>query len=725
MTATGQSAAPRSRGRPRARLALQSGVLLLAVTACCMFAGLIADRHPVHIDVTGTREHRLSDRTRGILAKLEGDHEIIVTMNSAATDPRAARRTRDVLDTFERETPRLRTTVVDIATEDGHAQLDAALNRLAERSKREIEESQAALDSVVDALPELAASMDRLSKSLEAAIEDGTGAGPNADALRRFMADAAAIFRLQSQELLGAIEPCRNAIRQPIGRSPVPAIDSAAGAIQTPLNRMLAQLTDFQQSADAAIRAGDDVVPESAKQRLRPAVGEAPRIKDRAARLLAVLERQPKLSIVTVARVLERSSAAIVVGPSRTSQPGQPAPRTLTAVDIDSLFPPLTAGGDAGSLSIDLRARTENLLGSALASLSDTLAPIVVLTHAEGARFSPGFDRFVELATRLRMRGIDLAEWATALDDGPPDLGAINPGGKRPVVYAVLYTPGPSVEAATRLARLARVVENLYGTGKPLLFSVTPSTLPAIGQPDLMVDFFTSSGVSIDSGRPLMRQVGTPAVPAVAADVLVSATEATHPIIGAIRGLRVRLPWALSIHLDRAKLNGGRTTALLTVRPDGRTWAESQWTDFAAVPAAKRSMIRPQDLPKQDSARDDGNGPWIVAAAVERPMAEGSPQRLVFVGSNTWFRDDVAEAAELVGNRVRLINPGNSELFEAAVYWLAFKDSSIGASPEAREVSVIPNDLSPGLLSALRWLLVAGLPVAILFAGAIWRIVRR
>ncbi|MFN7021444.1 MAG: hypothetical protein ACK4WH_08975, partial [Phycisphaerales bacterium] len=181
----------------------------------------------------------------------------------------------------------------------------------------------------------------------------------------------------------------------------------------------------------------------------------------------------------------------------------------------------------------------------------------------------------------------------------------------------------------------------------------------------------------------------------------------------------------MSISLDPAKLNGGESVPLLTVQPDGRTWAESQWTDFAAVPAARRNMIRPQDLPKQDSARDDATGPWVVAAAVERPTSEGSPQRLVLVGSNTWFRDDVAEAAEVVGNRVRLINPGNSELFEAAVYWLAFKESSIGASPEAREVSVIPNDLSPGLLSAIRWLLVAGLPVAILFVGAIWRIVRR
>jgi hypothetical protein len=96
----------------------------------------------------------------------------------------------------------------------------------------------------------------------------------------------------------------------------------------------------------------------------------------------------------------------------------------------------------------------------------------------------------------------------------------------------------------------------------------------------------------------------------------------------------------------------------------------------------------------------------------------------VVVGSNTWFRDDIADAAEMVDNRVRLINPGNSELFESSVYWLARQDQSIGASPEASAVPVIPSDLSTGALSAIRWMLIAGLPVVILLAGAVWRVVR-
>ncbi|MCC6319921.1 MAG: hypothetical protein IT438_00610 [Phycisphaerales bacterium] len=732
MTSTGRpgsvEASGNPRGRSRVRLALQSAVLLLAVTACCMFAGLIADRYPAHVDVTGTREHELSARTLGVLSRLDGDYELIVTMNSAAAEPRAAQRTRDVLDAFERAAPRLKATVIDVAGETGLAELDGALNRLVDRSARELTEAQGSLDGVAGAFPELSASMERLSSSLEGAEKTVTGTGGNSDALRKFLVDAPALFRLQAQDLAGSVERSRAAIRQPIGRTPVPSLDTAVGVMQTPLNRLFGQLSDFQQSAEAAVKAGDEVIPEATKQRLRPAIGEVPRIKDRVAKLLATLERQSKPPIVTVARVLERASAAVVVGPPRSAEPGKKAPRTIAAVDIETLFPPLAPGGrETGTISIDLRARTEDLLGSALASLNDATSPIVVLTHAEAVRFSPGYERFVELAARLQMRGIGLAEWAVAFDDGPPDLSGTNPGGVRPVVYVVLYTPGPSVEAAARLAKMSRAVEGLYASGKPILFSATPSTLPAIGQPDLMVDFFASCGVSIDTGRPLLRQVGTPANPAVAADVLPAGEgggEGAHAIDSAIRGLRVRLPWALPIRLDGSKANGATLTPLLSVTTDGRTWAESQWTDYAAVPAAKRNMIRPQDLPKADSSRDDSQGPWTVAAAVERAQSGGASQRLVFVGSNTWFRDDVAEAAELVGNRVRLINPGNSELFEAAVYWLAHKDGSIGASPESHEVSIIPNDLSPGLLSAIRWMLIAGLPVLILLTGAAWRIVR-
>jgi len=717
--------APPPPGRSRLRLIIQSVVFLLAVSACALFAGLVADRFPRHLDMTSTREHRLSPRTLDILSALGGEYELVVTMNSASVDPRAARRTQDVLDSFKRASPRLSVSIIDVAATDGPAQLDEVLGRILERSGDDVRGAGRSIESIVGTYPELSKSLEGLSNVLVSANEAVASTDPNAAALKKFLSDSAAICRLNAQDLAKAAVQTQQLLGQSIGRSPVPAIDAATASVREPLTVLFERLNEMTKSVEATLAAKGDVVPASVKDRLRPAANLLPKLREQIGGLRESINAQPNLPVITVARVVEQASAAIVIGPPRQEVvPGGARPRSLAAIDIESLFPPASRTAGSEGPSIDLRARTENLLGAALSSLIDPHPPIVVLTHGEPFQLAPNFDRFSELVERLRLRGIDVAEWPVSLVDQPPNLAKLNPGNARPVVYAVFYTTPDTVEGATRLINISRSIDELYTAGKPILLSVTPSTLPSLGQPDPMTELFSAVGLKIDSGRPLLRQIGTPASPLVTADIVASPGAGNpHPIASAIRGLRVRLPWALPLRPqpDASAL----ITPFLSQPKDGLTWAESQWKDFASIPASKRSLLRPQDQPKPESQRDDAEGPWVVAAAVERTISSTQDsQRLVIVGSNTWFRDDVANAAELVDNRVRLLNPGNGELFESSVYWLARRESSIGASPEASAVPVIPADLSPGLIGAIRWGLIAGLPMLILFFGAMWRVIR-
>ena len=125
-----------------------------------------------------------------------------------------------------------------------------------------------------------------------------------------------------------------------------------------------------------------------------------------------------------------------------------------------------------------------------------------------------------------------------------------------------------------------------------------------------------------------------------------------------------------------------------------------------------------------DPQRDSTVGPWIVAAAAERGAPEtGRTQRLVVVGAHGWFFDPVTQESQVVGGRRVRLNPGNIELFDASVHWLAGLDELIAPSPEAREVSRI-RPIDPGALTALRWAVVLAPPMVVLLLGAALRLLR-
>jgi hypothetical protein len=209
---------------------------------------------------------------------------------------------------------------------------------------------------------------------------------------------------------------------------------------------------------------------------------------------------------------------------------------------------------------------------------------------------------------------------------------------------------------------------------------------------------------------------------AVATDFFLINANTDDPIGKAINGLKTHIFWPVPIRMG-ATPSGTTVTPILTIPNDGNTWAESEWLGYARIPASDRPRII--DPPAPDSPRDDTKGPWPVAVALENQSQPGTPhQRLVVVGGNGWFLDAVTQqAVGVVDGRPVLDSPGNMELFEASIFWLAGQDDLIARSAEVQSVPLIP-PLSGAQLTAIRWSLIAGLPLLVLLVGASWRLVR-
>lgn len=714
------AAAPSTRGGSmlrRARYGLQAFALVLAISAVVGFLGILADRYSVVLDATSGRTHRLSERTRALLRGLDAPHEILVVANLDGVDPRAVQRTQDVLDGLARESDNLRVSVIAIGSPDGLRTLDEAFERLVRTYQPVIDRSNTAVGAAVDSAMEIAGSLEQLGEQLGAIGARVNDDHPNAAAVRRFFADSSSVCRIAASDAATGAQAARAGAASTIGRTPVPALDLAVSHARRTLGALHGQIGQLGASLDTLVRAGDDLAPAAAREEARPLAQAAGRLRDRAARAISAMDDVPPFPLASAARAVGETSAALVIGPPRDQAGGPPR---LSAVEIDAIFPRRIPGVSDRAPAPDVRARAEELFAGAIAAVNADDAPIVIVTHgaSEAERLTPDFAPMSGAVSRLRLRGMSVVEWAAALDPEPPSIAALDPAGRRPVVFVVLPTSGMTPEGAARMIKLGNALRALIEAGRPVLVSVTPSTLPSIGQRDPQVEMLEQLGMKVDTARPLLRQSQTPSGPVVTADLLFTTTGADHPISGAIESLRTHLPWCLPIRVEPGVR---RVVPVIIADDDNRIWAESEWLRFRQTPAAQRPLL--VNPPQEDSPRDDGDGPWFVAAAVERTLPDMRRQRVVVVGSTGWFLDELALQRVPAGAQTIPACPGNLELLEASVYWLAGQNEMISQSPEARALAVIPS-IDPPRLNAIRWGLIAGLPLLVLLIGGVWRLVR-
>jgi hypothetical protein len=265
-----------------------------------------------------------------------------------------------------------------------------------------------------------------------------------------------------------------------------------------------------------------------------------------------------------------------------------------------------------------------------------------------------------------------------------------------------------------RVAKLGELVRRLVEAGEPLIMNLTPSEVVVGGGVDATAAPLAAFGLSARSGLSLMSKPAQSEV--VEHDMLVRAERGQHPMQAAIAGLLAYAPWAAP--LEHA--GQGKAWPLLVV-DDEHTWGESRWSGYRRVPRAERPLV--SNPPVREPATDDVQGPWTVAWAAEREVGDGVG-RVVVVGSNDWLADEILSAGQSLDGRMVGSYPGNLALLDAAVLWLAGRDDFIAPTVSSSSVAMV-GDVDGGVLSALRWGLVLGVPALILALGGAWRLLRR
>jgi len=704
-------------GRRRARLGIMALVLLLAATASLVLVNIIGARVSHRFDLTAAGEHQLSPRTRELLRALAGSYEFVLAgplRDSASIPPSARERVDDVLERLVRESAgRLRATRIDTGSVHGAEEYDALLKRLRERDGPRLALQRTAVESAAKGVEELAGSLDLLSRGLIALRDAMTGDTPAGQTNRQYVDQRAGECGNSAQSLRDLGDRSRAAMAATSGVSP--DWERIAGAIRGPLTDLRTGLADIAGNIEKL--AGDAALAEGARDRARGLASGAARLRDQAALLGDALDRLPRLDTTRVSRVLEKTGAMLLIGPSEGPGAG------LTAVPLEQLFP------TAGSLgSAEARRNAEELLTTALGSLARPIKPIVVVVHGQSRGFfqRPETRWLDSMEQRLGLRGIDVAIWEAAVDAEPPTLTRLDPKGERPVVYLVINTQSyaasaPGAESgAERVKKLGAVVKKLIDEGRPVLLNLYPSTLPTYGEKDPMTEPLRALGLECDTGRVLLREGIAEGRRRVESTIRVRAEAGTPgpaaQVMAAIRGLPVKLDWPVAI---RAVSTGATKVASLLSTSEPGVWNESQWLGYIQVPISQQGNV--PDPPKNDSTRDDGKGPWTVAAAVERERPGGAGvQRAMVVGGNTWFFGPTLDEGMLVDGRIVASNPGNAELVEASVYWLAGQDEMIATSATARAVPLV-RSLDAGTLAMLRGGAVIGMPALVLLAGVLWR----
>lgn len=696
-----------SAGRRRSRYGLLTLILFSILTLGIAFAIALGEHFSTRFDLTSTREHTLSQRTLDLLEIIDEPHTIVVAARLQQIDARGVERLRDLLDAFAAASPQIGVREINLNSPDAPERADEVVRLSMEHHgatigehERTIDRAAESFEAVADQAAEGAALARRLIERLPPGElrrewdENTTAlealpplAREASDTLRehRAMPAIGEILLPQADAALAAIEPTITTIELTLGG--MMALSQQAGQSQAGENATLAQ----------------EVLRRS--ERARTSVLQS---RDELARL-------DPLDPLSVARVLLAQQALLVIGPSQT-----------TAIDFSTLLPE-----QLGEASLaPLRSKAESLLTSALAASADPVLPILVLVHAEpitllqpnGRLITGAEQQMGALVQRLRQERIRVQEWAVARSPLLPSraqLGIDTPD--TPVVWFVIGAPasGPLGDRIDRRNRLAIAIQRLVDGGESILLTVSPSELPAIGETDPLVETLPIFGIESDSGRLLVRRLAQEGGPQAGVDFTLRRGASDHPIARSLEALPTFLDAATPLRLADPPLPGTETWPILEITSDPDIWAMAAWQSLLRTGFAR--------LPAPDPARDDVEGPWIVALGAQRPHpmpdqtnSHQTMQRLVAVSATRWFTDPVTQASLIVdGVPVRRF-PGNNELFDASFAWLAGLDERIGAGPSVRDLPRI-DDLSEAQILAIRWTLILGLPVLVLATGLILR----
>lgn len=699
------------RGGRHLRAWAATATVIAAVLLAAVMANLVGARTSTRIDLTFTGAHRLSPRTTQLLDRLAPGYELVLAVDRAGVDQRSHDAVIDLLGAMAESTPSLLLRVLDVGSPRGRTQFEELVAGLMERERPAIEEQRERFLSAASRFDAVAAALRPAQAELESLAQAVPGDRADARDIRSFFSQRAALLDLLANQLSQLAAAVRTELEDTSAALPDTA--TLRDRVLPELQKIDAELAPVV--AQLARFAATDSMPESYKPRAAALGRSLGATRDELAVEADALVRFRRASVFRVASALEAGEALLLIGPGETG---------LTGIERETLIP---SAGVAAHAPAEVARRAEDLVAIALASLSSHDPPILVMLHAEVDPFvmsTPIFEQFIE---RNRLRGVDVVEWPLMTQPDPPPLEPLDPAGTRPVVYFVIApnSAASSVEGkeelagARRAARLGDTLAALIDDEASMIVSVNPSVFPTFGDTDPIARALEPIGLVPLTGSPLVfDQLGPQGVHRSLTAADAAGTAGEHALNDALASLPVRLLWPIVV--DAAEKPGIVSLPLLEIEGGADRWLESQWIGLwqaASGGASGTSVVF-------DAGRDVRRDRYVVARAAERVRGPSlRPQRVICVGSNGWALDRVAQERAVIDGRLVPTHPGNLELIDAGVFWLAGHDEMIARGASTASAPTV-GPIEPATLRLVQWIVIAGLPLSVLLLGVACRIIR-
>lgn len=697
------------------RLSAWSSTLIVvaAILLAVVLMNLIALQTRTRYDLTLTGQHQLSPRTSRLIERLPGRFDLVFAVDRSRVDQKSYDAIVDLLSGLARTNENIHFQSVDVGTSRGKAQFEALVHQLRERDRPIIERQSQRLTESAANFRTTAVDLESVSAGIESAALAVPTDRPDANTVRRLLQNGASLSRIAAQDLSRIADLIDQELATQDGMLPDTA--TIRDRIATDLDRIEDQLSML--GTELGRFGATETMPQAARQEAAPRARELLRARDLIATEADTLARLPRPAVFRVASALALGEALLVIGPPDVG---------ITAIDRDALLPSID-GLVAAHVGVggEVARRAEDLLTVALASLTLPHQPILIIVHAEVEPFVMKTPVFEQLIDRARSRSVDVLEWAIVAAPDHPTLDKLDPAGRRPRVYFIISPNSAASSAggdanltgARRATALARVVTDLIDGGQSILLSLNPSVFPTFGDADPIAAALAPFGLRPNTGTPIVTEQVTDRGRAIATTLTTPGSAGEHPIQRAIAALSTQLLWPIAIETDSR--DDVQTVTLLEAPGSNSRWMETQWIGlWQAQPTAAAADV----LAKFDEGRDQRRDSYTLAVAAERTLA-GQEQRVICIGSNGWALDRVAQPRRAVDGRLIAINPGNLELLDASIAWLAFADDLIARSAASGNVPTV-QAMSPAMTARLQWLILAGLPLGVLLAGVGWRIVR-
>ena len=279
--------------------------------------------------------------------------------------------------------------------------------------------------------------------------------------------------------------------RQPMSDRPDPAPLSLAW-------RMSGASATTSKRSRAAPTTSSSPPPLASRRHTGRNGRPAPR-RDR--RHLAALDDLPRTPLSSVVRVLERTSAAIVITPPSRD----PARRAgVTSIRLTSIYPPPRRRGVRSGLRMDLRARVEELLAAAdLTAGAPTLHRCV---RAWLARGLPRNTRWCSRSWSAALQGSTSQSGPRGSTPTPPRLQGPRPDRQAPHRVHIIFSMVPDADSGTRMSKLIATTNRLITEASGCLLCRLPRPCNLSGRLIRWREAAVRWASHLDSGRPLLGE---------------------------------------------------------------------------------------------------------------------------------------------------------------------------------------------------------------------------